>query len=146
MATSRFAQNSHGILIFLVESNENEWIYNIVEIGAAPTVEIAGKSREKEQKMMNSRKNRRRTEEEEKEPMTALSTRCRSLAERQRAVGGPETDSELSVARLPTASWEPLPRGLEPAVGGPETDSGLSVIGPATGTYFSNFLKMAYIL
>ena len=78
---------------FSVESDENEWIYNILEFGAASTVEIA-ENREKNQKT-EERKNRREGREErekrEKEPgeapavgRLANDSGCRQAGHRRR--------------------------------------------------------------
>jgi len=72
----------------------------------------------------------------------ALSTRCRRVGYRQRAIGNPDTDGGPQRA---DSAGDRLPRELEAAVGYRPTDSGLSVNGTTTGTYFSNCFKTAYI-
>ena len=87
-----------------------------------------------EQKRKEGRRRRR--------PSVALSTRCRRVGYRQRAIGNPHTDGG---AQRADSAVDRLPRELEPAVGFRPTDCALSVHGPTTGTYFSKFSKTAYI-
>jgi len=54
---------------FSVESDENEWIYNILEFGAASTVEIA---ENRETKSKNRREERRTERTERKKRRSAV--------------------------------------------------------------------------